>query len=174
MYGDPELWRELLDRLADLAIAALRAQVGAGARAVQVFDSWVGDLSAPDYESLVLPASRKVFEGVADLGVPRIHFGVGTGELLELMVAPGTDVLGVDWRVPLDVARARVGGDVTLQGNLDPAVCLGEWPVVEQRALDVIARAGTGPRHIFNLGHGVLPQTDPGVLARLVELVHST
>ena len=174
MYGDPELWRELLDRLADLAIAALRAQVGAGARAVQVFDSWVGDLTAPDYESLVLPASRKVFEGVADLGVPRIHFGVGTGELLELMVAAGTDVLGVDWRVPLDMARARVGGDVTLQGNLDPAVCLGEWPVVEQRALDVIAHAGTGPRHIFNLGHGVLPQTDPGVLARLVELVHST
>ncbi len=105
MYGDPVLWHALLDRLADLAIATLRAQVAAGARVVQLFDSWVGDLSAPDYESLVLPASRKVLEGVADLGVPRIHFGVGTGELLELMVSAGADVLGVDWRVPLDVAR---------------------------------------------------------------------
>ena len=94
---------------------------------MQLFDSWVGELSAPDYTEFVLPASRKVFAGVADLGVPRIHFGVGTGELLELMVAAGADVLGVDWRVPLDVARARVGDDVTLQGNLDPAVCLAEW-----------------------------------------------
>ena len=174
MYGDPPLWHALLDRLADLAIATLRAQVGAGASVVQLFDSWVGDLSAPDYESLVLPASRKVLEGVADLGVPRIHFGVGTGELLDLMVSAGADVLGVDWRVPLDVARARVGDGVTLQGNLDPAVCLAEWEVVEQRALDVIRRAGPGPRHIFNLGHGVLPETDPAVLARLTELVHAT
>jgi uroporphyrinogen decarboxylase len=174
MYGDPALWHRLLDRLADLAIATLRAQVEAGAQAVQLFDSWAGDLSAPDYAALVWPASRKVLAGVADLGVPRIHFGVGTGELLELMVSAGADVLGVDWRVPLDVARTRVGDDVTLQGNLDPSVCLGEWAVVEQRALDVIRRAGSGPRHIFNLGHGVLPETDPGVLARLVELVHST
>ena len=112
--------------------------------------------------------------GVADLGVPRIHFGVGTGELLELMVSAGADVLGVDWRVPLDVARTRVGDDVTLQGNLDPALCLGEWSVVEQRGRDVIRRAGAGPRHIFNLGHGVLPETDPGVLSQLVELVHTT
>ena len=174
MYGDPALWHRLLDRLADLAIATLRAQVEAGAQAVQLFDSWAGDLSAPDYAALVWPASRKVLAGVADLGVPRIHFGVGTGELLELMVSAGADVLGVDWRVPLDVARTRVGDDVTLQGNLDPSVCLGEWAVVEQRALDVIRRAGSSPRHIFNLGHGVLPETDPGVLARLVELVHAT
>jgi uroporphyrinogen decarboxylase len=174
MYGDPALWHALLDRLADLAIATLRAQVGAGASAVQVFDSWVGELSAPDYASLVAPASQKVFAGVADLGVPRIHFGVGTGELLGLMVAAGADVLGVDWRVPLDVARARVGDGVTLQGNLDPAVCLSEWPIVEQRARDVLRRAGDGQRHVFNLGHGVLPATDPGVLAQLVELVHDT
>ncbi len=174
MYGDPTLWHALLDRLADLAIATLRAQVAAGARAVQLFDSWVGELSARDYAALVLPASRKVLEGVADLGVPRIHFGVGTGELLEQMVAAGADVLGVDWRIPLDVARARVGSDVTLQGNLDPAICVGHWPVIEQRAREVMRCAGPGFRHVFNLGHGVLPETDPGVLTRLVELVHAT
>jgi uroporphyrinogen decarboxylase len=174
MYGDPTLWHALLDNLADLAIATLRAQVGAGAAAVQLFDSWVGELSAPDYTEFVLPASRKVLAGVADLGVPRIHFGVGTGELLELMLAAGADVLGVDWRVPLDVARERVGDSVTLQGNLDPAVCLADWSVVEPRAVDVLRRAGGGSRHIFNLGHGVLPETDPAVLGRLVELVHST
>jgi uroporphyrinogen decarboxylase len=173
MYGEPALWHALLDRLADLAIATLRAQVGAGAAAVQLFDSWVGELSAPDYTEFVLPASRKVLAGVADLGVPRIHFGVGTGELLELMVDAGADVLGVDWRVPLDVARDRVGDGVTLQGNLDPAVCLADWSVVEPRAVDVLRRAGRGSRHIFNLGHGVLPETDPEVLGRLVELVHS-
>ena len=174
MYGEPALWHALLDRLADLAIATLRAQVGAGAAAVQLFDSWVGELSAPDYTEFVLPASRKVFAGIADLGVPRIHFGVGTGELLELMLAAGADVLGVDWRVPLDIARERVGDSVTLQGNLDPAVCLAEWSVVEPRAIDVLRRAGHGSRHIFNLGHGVLPETDPAVLGRLVELVHSS
>ena len=174
MYGEPALWHVLLDRLADLAIATLRAQVGAGAAAVQLFDSWVGELSAPDYTEFVLPASRKVFAAIADLGVPRIHFGVGTGELLELMLAAGADVLGVDWRVPLDIARERVGDSVTLQGNLDPAVCLAEWSVVEPRAIDVLRRAGHGSRHIFNLGHGVLPETDPAVLGRLVELVHSS
>jgi uroporphyrinogen decarboxylase len=174
MYGEPALWHALLDRLADLAIATLRAQVGAGAAAVQLFDSWVGELSAPDYTEFVLPASRKVFAGIADLGVPRIHFGVGTGELLELMVAAGADVLGVDWRVPLDGARERVGDGVALQGNLDPAVCLADWSVVEPRAVDVLRRASGMSRHIFNLGHGVLPETDPAVLGRLVELVHST
>ena len=174
MYGEPAVWHVLLDRLADLAIATLRAQVGAGAAAVQLFDSWVGELSAPDYTEFVLPASRKVFAAIADLGVPRIHFGVGTGELLELMLAAGADVLGVDWRVPLDIARERVGDSVTLQGNLDPAVCLAEWSVVEPRAIDVLRRAGHGSRHIFNLGHGVLPETDPAVLGRLVELVHSS
>ncbi|HMK10735.1 MAG TPA: uroporphyrinogen decarboxylase [Acidimicrobiales bacterium] len=173
MYGEPALWHALTDRLADLAIAALRAQVAAGARAVQLFDSWVGDLSAPDYEALVLPASTKVFAGVADLGVPRIHFGVGTGELLELMVSAGADVLGVDWRVSLDAARERVGEGVSLQGNLDPSVCLAEWPIVEARTREVLRRAGSGERHVFNLGHGVLPETDPAVLKRLVELVHA-
>ena len=153
---------------------AMRTQVANGASAIQLFDSWAGALSPSDYVRYVMPASQKVIEGIGSTGVPRIHFGVGTRELLELMVSAGADVLGVDWRVPLDVARARVGDGVTLQGNLDPAVCLGEWDIVEQRALDVIRRAGPGPRHIFNLGHGVLPETDPAVLARLTELVHAT
>ncbi|MGE3620236.1 MAG: uroporphyrinogen decarboxylase [Acidimicrobiia bacterium] len=171
MLGDPGLWAELVDRLADLAVASLRAQVAAGASAVQLFDSWAGALAPDVYEHFVQPASRKVFEGVADLGVPRIHFGVGTGELLGAMADAGADVVGVDWRVPLDAARRRVG-DKPVQGNLDPAVCGAPWPVVEAAARDVLARNGGRPGHVFNLGHGVLPETDPGVLTRLVELVH--
>lgn len=172
MRSEPALWAALLDRLADLAIAFLRAQVGAGASAVQLFDSWAGALSAPDYERYVLPASRKVFDGVADLGVPRVHFGVGTGELLGLMASAGADVVGIDWHVPLDVARARLGDAVAVQGNLDPTACLAPWPVVEAEALDVLARNGGRLGHVFNLGHGVLPETDPGVLTEVVALVH--
>ena len=173
MYGDPGLWAELLDRLADLALASLRSQVAAGVRAVQLFDSWAGALSPPDYERYVLPASRKVLEGVADLGVPRIHFGVGTGELLGLMASAGADVVGVDWHVTLDAARARLGDGAAVQGNLDPTVCLAPWPVVEERTLDVLRRNAGRPGHVFNLGHGVLPQTDPSVLERVVALVHT-
>ena len=120
----------------------------------------------------MLPASRAVFEGVADLGVPRIHFGVGTGELLPLMRDAGADVVGVDWRVPLDEARRRVGSGHALQGNLDPAVLGAPWPVVADQVRDVLRRNGGDPGHVFNLGHGVLPDTDPDVLARVVELVH--
>jgi uroporphyrinogen decarboxylase len=174
MLGDPRLWAELLDRLADIAVASLRAQVDAGASAVQLFDSWVGTLSPDVYTRSVLPATMRVLEGVADLGVPRIHFGVGTGELLTLMADAGADVVGVDWRVPLDVARARVGPDVAVQGNLDPAACLAPWPAVEERVRDILRRNGGEPGHIFNLGHGVLPRTDPDVLARIVELVHQS
>jgi uroporphyrinogen decarboxylase len=173
MLGEPELWAALADRLADMAIASLRSQVEAGARAVQLFDSWAGALSPEQYERHVLPASRKVFEGVADLGVPRIHFGVNTGELLALMRAAGADVVGVDWRTPLSVARARIGHDAALQGNLDPAVCLAPWPVVADAVRAVLADNGGHPGHIFNLGHGVLPETDPAVLERVVELVHA-
>jgi uroporphyrinogen decarboxylase len=172
MHGQPDLWHALADRLADLAVASLRSQIEAGAAAIQLFDSWAGALSPPDYERFVLPHSAKVFAGVADLGVPRIHFGVGTGELLALMRDAGADVVGVDWRVPLDVARTRLGGGVALQGNLDPAVCLAPWPVVEAQALDVLARNAGHPGHIFNLGHGVLPELDPGILAQVVDLVH--
>lgn len=172
MHGDPETWFALLDRLADVAVASMRAQAGAGAGALQLFDSWAGTLSPSEYRRYVLPASSKVFAGLADLDVPLIHFGVGTGELLDLLSAAGATVVGVDWRVPLDRARARIGPGTAVQGNLDPAVCLAPWEVVESAAREVLAVAGPGPGHIFNLGHGVLPDTNPDVLARLVDLVH--
>jgi uroporphyrinogen decarboxylase len=172
LHGEPELFGALLDRLADMAIASLRAQVEAGASAVQLFDSWVGALPPDVYRAHVMPASAKVFAGIADLGVPRIHFGVGTGELLALMGEAGADVVGVDWRVPLDVARERVPGKA-VQGNLDPAVCLAPWEVVAERTRDVLRRNGGRPGHVFNLGHGVLPELDPGVLAEVVALVHA-
>jgi uroporphyrinogen decarboxylase len=172
MHGDPGLWVTLLDVLADMSIAFLRAQVDAGVDAVQLFDSWAGVLSPHDYARAVLPASRKVLEGLSDLGIPRIHFGVGTGELLGLMAEAGADVVGVDWRVPLDEARRRVGPGVAVQGNLDPALCLAPWETCAAEARAVLAGGG-GTGHIFNLGHGVLPGTDPDVLARLVDLVHA-
>jgi len=173
MHGEPDLWHGLLDRLADIALAALRAQVGAGASAIQLFDSWAGVLSPADYTTFVQPASRKVLEGTGDLGVPRIHFGVGTGELLALMAGAGADVVGGDWRVPLRVARARIGPGKAVQGNLDPAVCLAPVDVVIEETTKVLLDAGGEPGHIFNLGHGVLPETDPGVLTRVVETVQA-
>ncbi len=171
LHGDPRLFADLLDRLADMAIASLRAQVAAGASAIQLFDSWAGALSPDVYAEHVLPASAKVFGALADFGVPRIHFGVGTGELLSLMAAAGPDVVGVDWRVSLDVARTRIG-DKAVQGNLDPAVCLAPWDVVAEQVREVLRSNGGRPGHVFNLGHGVLPETDPGVLAQVVDLVH--
>jgi uroporphyrinogen decarboxylase len=175
MYGDPELWHDLLDRLADITAAFLKVQIEAGASAVQLFDSWVGALSPADYRRYVLPSSAKVFQAVAGYGVPRIHFGVGTGELLGLMAEAGADVVGVDWRVPLDEAARRVGPGKALQGNLDPAVLFAPTAAVEAKAREVLddaAAAGTG--HVFNLGHGVLPTTDPDALSRLVDFVHRT
>jgi uroporphyrinogen decarboxylase len=173
LYGDPGTWAALLDRLADSTIATLRAQVGAGAQAVQVFDSWVGALSAEDYRRSVLPASSKVFAALADLGVPRIHFGVGTGHLLPLMAEAGADVVGVDWRVPLDVARCLVDGR-SVQGNLDPTALLGPSEVLDERVDAVLAAAGGRPGHVFNLGWGVLPDTDPDALRRVVDRVHAS
>jgi uroporphyrinogen decarboxylase len=172
MHGEPELWHQIVDRLADIALATLRAQVNAGASAIQLFDSWAGTLSAADYATFALPASRKVLEGMGDLGVPRIHFGVGTGELLGLMSEAGADVVGVDWRVPLSVARRRIGTGKAVQGNLDPAVCLAPVGIVIKETTKILLDAGGEPGHIFNLGHGVLPETDPGVLAQVVETVH--
>jgi uroporphyrinogen decarboxylase len=173
MYGDPGTWAALLAGLAGIAMASLRAQVAAGAAAVQVFDSWVGALSPADYRRFVLPASRRLFAGLADLGVPRIHFGVATGELLELLAEAGADVVGVEWRVPLDRARERLGPDVAVQGNLDPARCLAPWDEVAAGVRDVLDRNRGRPGHVFNLGWGVLPETDPDVLRRVVDLVHS-
>jgi uroporphyrinogen decarboxylase len=174
MYGDEASWHALADRLAQIALTFLRVQVEAGADAIQLFDSWAGTLSAADYERYVLPHSRTVLEGVREFAtVPRIHFGVGTGELLGLLASAGADVVGVDWRVPLDDAARRVPATTALQGNLDPAVLFAPWPVVAERARDVIHRGRSAHGHVFNLGHGVLPDTDPNVLARLVDLVHS-
>lgn len=173
MHSDSGLWDELLGRLAGIALASLRSQVEAGAQAVQLFDSWVGTLHPRDFRARVLPHVQRIFAGLEDLGVPRIYFGVGTGELLGAMATSGADVIGVDWRVSLDEARRRIGPHLAVQGNLDPALCLAPWPVVEQAVRQVIADAGDGPGHIFNLGHGVLPETDPNVLARVVELVHA-
>jgi len=172
MYGDPALFAALLDVLADMALAFLQAQVAAGASAVQLFDSWVGVLSPEDYTRFVLPASTKVLGALAEAGVPRIHFGVGTGELLALMARAGADVVGVDWRVPLDEARRRLPPGLSVQGNLDPALCLAPWDTLAGAARGVL-EAGGGRGHVFNLGHGVLPETEPEALERLVDLVHA-
>jgi uroporphyrinogen decarboxylase len=173
MHGASELWSALLARLATVAATFLRVQVEAGASAVQLFDSWAGALSARDYARFVQPHSAAVFAALADLDVPKVHFGVGTGELLGLMGAAGADVVGVDWRVPLDEASRRIGPARAVQGNLDPALLLADWPVVEAEVRRVLADGRAAPGHVFNLGHGVLPETDPTVLTRVVELVHS-
>lgn len=171
MFGEPDRWHELCERLADVAVEFLRLQVLAGASALQLFDSWAGALDPATYATYVAPHTRSIFERVADLGVPRAHFGVGTGELLGAIAETGPDVVGIDWRVPLDLARDRVG-DRAVQGNLDPAVCLAPPAVVEAATREVLARNGDRPGHIFNLGHGVLPETDPAALVRIVETVH--
>ena len=173
MYGDEATWHQLMGRLSDIALAHLRVQVDAGASAIQLFDSWVGALPASDYERYVMPHSRRIFEGLADLGIPRIHFGVNTGELLGLMADAGADVVGVDYRVPLDVAARRVGPGKALQGNLDPAAVFAPWEAVADRTRRVLSDAAGLPGHVFNLGHGVLPATDPDVLSRVVDLVHA-
>ena len=171
MYAEPAAWARLLDRLADITLAFLRTQILAGASAVQLFDSWVGALSPADYRSYVLPASQKIFKGLADLHVPRIHFGVSTGELLALMSEAGADVVGVDWRVSLDEAARRSPGK-PLQGNLDPVILFAPPAVIDERVGMVLEAAKDLQGHIFNLGHGVMPETDPDMLKRVVDLVH--
>jgi uroporphyrinogen decarboxylase len=175
MYGDPALWRALLDRLAQIAGEFLRVQVAAGASAVQLFDSWVGAVPLPDYRAAVLPSSAAVLAAVAELApdVPRIHFGVGTGELLTAMGEAGADVVGVDFRVPLDEATRRLGPGYAVQGNLDPALLFAPWDVLEARVRATVEAGRTAPGHVFNLGHGVPPDADPAVIARVVETVHA-
>ncbi|AXB43490.1 uroporphyrinogen decarboxylase [Amycolatopsis albispora] len=178
MHSEPEVWHALADKLADIALGFLRVQIAAGVDAIQLFDSWAGALSPRDYREFVLPHSAKVFAGVADSGVPRIHFGVGTGELLSDLRDAGPDVVGVDWRVPLDEAVRRLtatrpGSAPVVQGNLDPALLFGSWPVLEAEVRRIAEEGRAAAAHIFNLGHGVLPDTDPEVITRVVELVHS-
>jgi uroporphyrinogen decarboxylase len=171
MYGAPDVWHALCTRLAEMTLTFLRVQVDAGVAAVQLFDSWAGALSEADYRRYVQRHSAAVLGGLADAGVPRIHFGVGTAELLPAMAEAGADVVGVDWRTPLDVAAGRVPGKA-LQGNLDPCVLFAPPEVVETEVRRVLREGAKAPGHVFNLGHGVLPETDPDVLTRVVDLVH--
>jgi uroporphyrinogen decarboxylase len=171
MFGAPDVWDALMRKIASISAAYLAVQVEAGASAVQLFDSWAGAMSPADYEQYVMPYSAAVLSKAGSLGVPRIHFGVGTGELLGLMGAAGADVVGVDWRVPLDEGVRRVGGRV-VQGNLDPSLVFAPTEVMLARAADVLAKGAAAPGHIFNLGHGVMPSTDPDQLARLTDFVH--
>jgi uroporphyrinogen decarboxylase len=169
MYAAPDVWHALCSRLAQLTRTFLQVQIDAGVAAVQLFDSWAGALSEADYRRFVLPHSTAVLSG---LEVPRIHFGVGTAELLGAMAEAGADVVGVDWRTPLDTAASRVPGKA-LQGNLDPCVLFAPWSVIEAEIRRILAEAQKAPGHIFNLGHGVLPETNPDVLARVVDAVHT-
>jgi uroporphyrinogen decarboxylase len=173
MYGAPEVWDALMRKIAGIAAAYLQVQVAAGASAVQLFDSWAGALTRQDYRSLVMPYSASVLRSAADLGVPRIHFGVGTGELLGQMGEAGADVVGVDWRVALAEGVRRAGGRA-VQGNLDPSLVFAPTEVMLARAAEVLEEGRAAPGHIFNLGHGVLPSTDPDQLARLTDFVHET
>lgn len=178
MLAEPASWHALMAKLTDLTVEFLRGQIGAGVDAIQLFDSWAGTLSLADYRQYVLPHSTRVFATLAEYGLPMTHFGVGTAELLGAMSEAGPTVVGVDWRTSLTDAAARVRPGTALQGNLDPVVLLAGWPVTERAARAVVddgrraVDAGTAG-HVFNLGHGVLPETDPGVLTDLVSLVHS-
>ncbi len=171
MHTNPALFDQLMERLTAITVDFLRLQVAHGASALQLFDSWAGALSRDEYQRFALPATRRVFDGVADLNVPTVLFGVGTGELLDLMAGSSCDVVGIDWRVDLDEGRRRVGDRAT-QGNLDPARCVATEAVALEATREVLRRAGTSAGHIFNLGHGVLPQSDPAVLAAVVKVVH--
>lgn len=178
MHSDPETWHSLLSSLADMTSAFLQAQIAAGVDAVQLFDSWAGALSLAEYREFVMPHSTRVFEEVASAGIPRIHFGVGTGELLGAMGEAGADVVGVDWRIPLDVAARRVGPGKALQGNLDPAVLFAGPDAIRRHVERIVGEADAALEagaigHVFNLGHGVLPATDPGVVTSVVESVHA-
>ncbi len=173
MFARPDLWHRLMETTTEVLVRYLRAQVEAGADIIQLFDSWVGGLAPAHYERYVLPYSRRIFTELRALNVPSIHFGTGTASLLELMAQAGSDVISVDWRVPLDEAWKRIGDDKGIQGNLDPTILGADWETVEAEADDVLRRAGNRPGHIFNLGHGVMPDTSPDQMARLVDFVRT-
>jgi len=172
MYGDPPTWHRLAGLLADVVADYLRAQVEAGVQAVQLFDSWIGALDEADYREFVLPHVRRIFDAVADLDVPKIHFGTGTGHLLAVQREAGGTVIGVDWRTPLDEGWKRAGDDVAVQGNLDPTLLFAPRERLLARVDDVLRRAGARPGHVFNLGHGILPGTPVEAVRAVVDHVH--
>ena len=172
MHSEPGAWARLLAWCADVTGAFLRAQLLAGASAGQLFDSWAGSLGRADYTRHVAPASARALAHAHDLGAPLVHFGLGTGEFLTEMRDAGADVVGIDYRLPLDEASRRLGGSVPLQGNIDPALLAAPWAVLEEHTRDVVRRGRSAPAHVVNLGHGVPPDTDPAVLTRLAALVH--
>jgi uroporphyrinogen decarboxylase len=172
MYGAPDLWRALMQKLAEVVRRYLCAQVTAGAQAVQLFDSWVGALAPNDYAEFVQPWVAHVLSDVERMGVPVIHFGTGTATLLELQKQAGGTVIGVDWRTPLDDARRRLGSSVAVQGNLEPLLLSAPRELLTRRVDEVLKRAGAEPGHVFNLGHGILPDTPPDAVKLVVDLVH--
>ncbi|MDQ6675229.1 MAG: uroporphyrinogen decarboxylase [Chloroflexota bacterium] len=173
MFREPVVWAALMDRLTDGMIRYLQAQVAAGADVIQVFDSWIGALAPGDYERSVLPWMRRIFDALRPLGAPTIYFGTGNAALLEAMASAGSDVMSVDWRVRLDTAWQRIGFDRGVQGNLDPVRAVAGWEAARTGMREVLASAGGRPGHIFNLGHGVMPETDPDVLRRMVDAIHT-
>ena len=172
MYREPETWHRLMDKFARVITGYLRRQIKAGAQAVQLFDSWVGCLSAGDYAEYVMPHVQLIFEGLKHEGVPLIHFGTGTTAILKAMRQAGGDVIGIDWRIPIDEAWAMVGYDRAVQGNLDPVTLFGPMSEIERRVTDILRRAAGRPGHIFNLGHGILPNTPVENVAATIDLVH--
>ncbi len=173
LYSDPESWHRLASLLASVVADYLRAQVEAGAQALQIFDSWIGALDEADYREFVLPHVRAIFDALRGVGVPLIHFGTGTGHLLAVQREAGGDVIGVDWRTPMDAARRLVGDGVAIQGNLDPTALLGPRDRLLRKVDDVLARSAGAPGHVFNLGHGILPPTSPDAVRAVVEHVHA-
>jgi len=173
MYGQPRVWGALMEKLSEVVTGYLLAQIRAGVDVVQLFDSWVGALSPSAYRRYVFPYTQRIFEAIKQTGTPSIHFGTGTSSLLEAMTEAGGDIISVDWRVDLDEAWTRIGFERGIQGNLDPTLLLTPWEVIEQGMRDVLRRANNRPGHIFNLGHGVLAPTNPDVLRRLVDAVHT-
>jgi uroporphyrinogen decarboxylase len=172
MLGEPETWSKLMERLSELCASFLAVQIKAGARAIQVFDSWIGTLGPEAFDDMVAPFIEELFSALSNSGVPKVYFGINTTHLLTRMSSLGMDVIGLDWRIPLDQARRATGGLLALQGNLDPAYCLTSWERVRPEVDRILAEASGEPGHVFNLGHGVLPGTDPGILKELVDYVH--
>ena len=173
MSAQPKVWHQLMATLTEVIIRYLKGQIAAGAQVIQLFDSWVGSLTPTEYEQFVLPYSRRIFDAISRADVPTIHFGTETTGILELMATAGSDLISVDWRIPLDRAWQRIGYDHGIQGNLDPNLLLAPYPTAQAGAATVLAQAGGRPGHVFNLGHGVLPDTNPADLARLVDFVHT-